>query len=176
MSFVRHTMHAVATTLIQHQKSIQYGSIDSVRVPFVEEAVKEFQHIAKEEREVYTNALQHHQQQSKQQSQTIPNNKPHKTYALVSLLLTIKGDHTRSGLLNVNKKRDIGRALSRISTDVRVEGCLVGSEVLWAPNLSLLSTSVNDGRFEGQNVNNGYGWLLSEQDVGEAFPDLAPLS
>eukprot|EP00985_Skeletonema_marinoi_P018463 scaffold10312_cov141-Skeletonema_marinoi.AAC.5 len=43
----------VASTFLQYTNCIRYGNIESIRVPFVEDAVKEFRQVAKEERQVF---------------------------------------------------------------------------------------------------------------------------
>jgi len=93
-------------------------------------------------------------------------NKKKSGYILATILLSIKGDRTSVPLpFGILRQRDVGRALSRIATDAKVEDCLVGSEISWVPNIhTLLADDDIDGI------------LLSEKAVLHAFPDLVSLT
>eukprot|EP00579_Thalassiosira_antarctica_P032461 CAMPEP_0201994770 /NCGR_PEP_ID=MMETSP0905-20130828/2494_1 /ASSEMBLY_ACC=CAM_ASM_000554 /TAXON_ID=420261 /ORGANISM="Thalassiosira antarctica, Strain CCMP982" /LENGTH=476 /DNA_ID=CAMNT_0048549801 /DNA_START=17 /DNA_END=1447 /DNA_ORIENTATION=- len=148
----------VASTFFYHQKVMRYGSIDSIRVPFVEDAVKEFRRSAKEERVIFNKQTQKQQQLMKETApyqwgdvKQLP-----KTYVLATILLAIKGDHTSVPLpFGIIRQRDMARALSRIATDAKVDdsSCLVGSELLLIPNT-----------------------VSGEEEILKSFPDLVPLT
>ncbi len=176
----------VASTFLQYTNHIRYGSMESIRVPFVEDAVKEFRQVAKDERQVFATTMAN---QKKKMSETIKkkqqqqqeeevrddtsnsngsNSKKRKSgYILTTILLSIKGDRTSVPLpFGILRQRDVGRALSRIVTDAKVEDCLVASEINWVPNLINPIT----GNHDVADV------LLSEKDVLKAFPDLVSLT
>ena len=184
----------VASTFLQYTNCIRYGNIESIRVPFVEDAVKEFRQVAKEERQVFaaTAATQKRkknvmpeepkkekvtekvkekvQRQEEEDDGTNAkksnSNKKKSGYILATILLSIKGDRTSVPLpFGILRQRDVGRALSRIATDAKVEDCLVGSEISWVPNIhTLLADDDIDGI------------LLSEKAVLKAFTDLVSLT
>ena len=177
----------VASTFLQYTNCIRYGNIESIRVPFVEDAVKEFRQVAKEERQVFAataatqkrkkNVMPEEHKKEKVQRQEEAahdganvkdsnSNKKKSGYILATILLSIKGDRTSVPLpFGILRQRDVGRALSRIATDAKVEDCLVGSEISWVPNIHTLSAD--------DNID---GILLSEKDVLKAFPDLVSLT
>lgn len=157
----------VASTFLQYTNCIQYGTMESIRVPFVEDAVKEFRQVAKEERQVFANALKMQQQVGHDaNSKDYLNPKKRSGYILATILLSIKGDRTGAPLpFGILRKRDVAKALSRIATDAKVEDCLVGSEISWIPNVHNSIISGNDDDI-----------LLSEKVVTKAFPDLVPLT
>lgn len=130
---------------------MRYGSIDSVRVPFVEEAVKEFKRAATEERKIFNT-------QKQKQSTTKPSSKQQtstESYIMATILLAIKGDHTTISLpFGIMRQRDMARALARIATDAKVDDCLVGSEILWTPA----------------------GVSLTEKEILKTFPGLVQLT
>ena len=53
----------------------------------------------------------------------------------------------------------MGRALLRIATDAQVDGCLVGTEVMWMPR------QIGSGDF-----------MMKENEILKQFSDLAPLT
>ena len=175
----------VASTFLQYTNCIRYGNIESIRVPFVEDAVKEFRQVVKEERQVFAateaaqkrkkNVMPEEPKKEKVQRQEEDDganakksnsNKKKNGYILATILLSIKGDRTSVPLpFGILRQRDVGRALSRIATDAKVEDCLVGSEISWVPNIhTLLADDDIDGI------------LLSEKAVLKAFPDLVSLT
>eukprot|EP00984_Skeletonema_dohrnii_P027633 scaffold17263_cov147-Skeletonema_dohrnii-CCMP3373.AAC.2 len=177
----------VASTFLQYTNCIRYGNIESIRVPFVEDAVKEFRQVAKEERQVFaaTAATQKRKksvmpeepkkekvQRQEEEAHDDANANDSKSskkksgYILATILLSIKGDRTSVPLpFGILRQRDVGRALSRIATDAKVEDCLVGSEISWVPNIHTISA---DDDIDGI--------LLSKKDVLKAFPDLVSLT
>lgn len=117
----------VASSFLPYQKFIRYGSINSVRVPFVEEAVTEFRRASKEERKMF----------DRQKQMLAFEQAPQKnsSYILATILLCIKGDHTSVHLpFGIIRQRDMARELSTIVTDAKVDGCLVASEVMLIPD------------------------------------------
>jgi hypothetical protein len=144
---------------------MQFGTIDSVRTSFVEEAVTEFRRVSKEERSVFDKTKKKSVDDTEIAAQQPKQTPARRRYILATILLAIKGDHTSGPFkYGVDSKRDFGRALSRIATDAQVEGCLIGSEMLWKPHE--LKFDRGDGAYS----------LLSESDVLKAFPDLTFLS
>lgn len=130
---------------------MRYGSIDSVRVPFVEEAVKEFKRAAIEEQKIFNSQKQKQLAAAEQQSSPSTDT----SYILATILLAIKGDHTTIPLpFGITRQRDMARALARIATDAKVDDCLVGSEILWTPA----------------------GVSLTEKEILQTFPGLVPLT
>eukprot|EP00980_Cylindrotheca_fusiformis_P012417 scaffold3046_cov105-Cylindrotheca_fusiformis.AAC.16 len=78
------------------------------------------------------------------------------TMAVVSLSLCIEGDSIFNNIKRtIRNRKDLRKALSRISSDVQVEDCLLSAEILWTP--------------EEPNE------VLSERDVYAEYPDLYPL-
>ena len=129
----------------------------SARVPFVEEAVKEFMSMAERERLPY--------EKTKAQSELSLSSNDHivgtreRQFVVASIMLAIKGDHTSSPFqFGVATKKDMGRALLRIATDAKVESCLVGTEIIWMPH-----------RIESAQT-------TKESDILNRFPDIVPLS
>mmetsp|Transcript_12862 Transcript_12862/g.19830 ORF Transcript_12862/g.19830 Transcript_12862/m.19830 type:complete len:544 (-) Transcript_12862:541-2172(-) len=181
----------VASTLLQYTNCIRYGNMESIRVPFVEDAVREFRQVAKEERRVFADtaaALKRkrnvmppeHKKKKLQQdeeddddgtsttSSNSNSNRKKSGYILATILLSIKGDRTSVPLpFGIVRQRDVGRALSRIATDAKVEDCLVGSEISWVPNH--IPTLLSDE----DDID---AMLLSEKEVLKAFPDLMSLT
>lgn len=182
----------VASTFLPYTNCIRYGSMESIRVPFVEDAVREFRQVAKEERQVFAttaaaqkrnkngmpsehkkkNDVQQKEEGSDDTNATSSNsnsNRKKSGYILATILLSIKGDRTSVPLpFGIVRQRDVGRALSRIATDAKVEDCLVGSEINWVPNNHILLSDEHD-IFDN-------GMLLSEKEVLKAFPDLISLT
>jgi len=180
-------MSNVASTFLQYTTSIRYGSMESIRLPFVEDAVKEFRQVAKEERQVFATTMMSEEKQipetmkkkkKKQYQEEVRDdaNNSHESdskkkrksgYILATILLSIKGDRTSVPLpFGIIRQRDVCRALSRIATDAKVEDCLVASEINWVPNIiNPIGVSFVVGDV-----------LLSEKDVLKAFPDLVPLT
>lgn len=98
---------------INHPKN---GSLDSIRVPFVEEAAREFGSIVSEEREMFNNMV------SNENCNSIA----------ATILIAIKGDKTAiPSPLGVQRGRDIVLQLSNIARDSTVDGCLVDSAFFW---------------------------------------------
>ncbi len=174
---------SVATLLCQYQPFIKYGSIDSVRVPFAEEALREFKEIKDEERNSYalmkeTRSDGDERDSMKTQLTVLATEEGRKLddgltkskfnsdrYVMTTILLAIKGDHTTIPLpLGLSQRREMGRALKRIAEDASVEDCLVGSEIFCFPN-----KIYNDG-------GKGDGILLSGARILDTFPDMSRLS
>ena len=140
----------VATALVPYHTIMRYGSIDSVRVPFVEEAVKEFRRAAKDERKIFDTQKE---KRSAAGQRSTPSTDT--SYILATILLAIKGDHTTIPLpFGIIRQRDMARALARIATDAKVDDCLVGSEILWSQT----------------------GVSLTEKELLNTFPGLVPLT
>jgi hypothetical protein len=147
----------VSGSLLQYAKYMRYGTVESIRVPFVEEAVKEFRRVAKEERQVFATATT-----EKQEEQHHGEN----GYILATILLSIKGDKTSVPLpFGIIRQRDIARSLSRIVSDVKVDDCLVGAEIMWMPQKNAEKMNSSEDVV-----------LLSEKDVLTSFPELVPLT
>ncbi|KAL7452576.1 hypothetical protein ACHAWC_004922 [Mediolabrus comicus] len=169
---------SVGKTLLQYTKYMRYGIVESIRVPFVEEAVKEFRRVAKEERQVFATATA---------NRTNPRNAPEASekkheerqhpqsgYILATILLSIKGDKTTVPLpFGIIRQRDIARSLSRIVSDVKVDDCLVGAEIMWMPKKN---TQRKNSSVDGVASDNDDVVLLSEKDVLTSFPELVPLT
>ena len=86
---------------------------------------------------------------------------PQNGYIIATILLSIKGDKTSVPLpFGIIRQRDIARSLSRIVSDVKVDDCLVGAEIMWMPQKNGDDDVV----------------LLSEKDVLTSFPELVPLT
>eukprot|EP00986_Skeletonema_menzelii_P012325 scaffold6751_cov188-Skeletonema_menzelii.AAC.6 len=174
----------VASTFLQYTNCIRYGNMESIRVPFVEDAVKEFRQVAKEERQVFAataatqkkkkNSMHPESKEKKVQRKekvgddanvTDPKSGGKKSgYIIATILLSIKGDRTSVPLpFGILRQRDVGRALSRIATDSKVGDCLVGSEISWFPHKTEM-----DGDIDGM--------LMSEKNVLKSFPDLISLT
>jgi hypothetical protein len=133
-----------------------YGSLESMRVPFMEEAVHDFREIAKEEHAMY----------DRQQILHRPRQSTTKLI-VATILLVIKGDHTSVSLpFGIVRQRDMSRALTRIVNDVRVDDCLIGSELLVLPDLRTVSIE------KGEKTTT----TLTEKEVLKAFPNLVPLT
>ena len=162
-------MNAVASVLTPYHKIMKYGYIDSMRVPFAHEAAKAFRMAAKEERKTYDSQTKQQQStttqtttQKQQQQQQSPKTK----FVLATILLAIKGDRTSKIPLpfGIIRQRDMARILSRIAEDVKVEDCLVGSDILLLPNTSSISGDLK--RWPG----------LTEEDIAKSFPELVQLT
>jgi uncharacterized membrane protein len=76
------------------------------------------------------------------------NNYP--TLAVVTLTISIEGDSTI--LPTIKTRSQLREALSRIAADAQVDDCLLGGEVLWAP----------EGTTE----------VMTEEEVLADYPDL----
>ena len=74
--------HSAASTLLGYNKSMRYSSIDSMHVPFVEEAVRAFRQMAKDERGAYD---KHRRRETKQQLKPAKQTK----YILAMIMLAI---------------------------------------------------------------------------------------
>jgi hypothetical protein len=170
----------VATTFLQYSDYVRYGNLESIRVPFVEEAVAEFRNVVKDERKVFAatsaatiaNQMKYNPKSKEHHHHNLDSNTKKKNgFILATILLSIKGDHTSVTLpFGIVRKRDIKRALLRIASDVQVEDCLIGSKILCVPNKSIMEISNENAGDVDYNV------LLSERDVLKAFPDLIPLT
>ena len=118
----------VASTLLQHNEYMRFGSLDSIRVPFVEEATRAFHEGLNEEQSMLSNA-------SLAQESNQPLNETR--YILATILLAIKGDRTSITLpFGIIRRRDVALQLSRISRDSIVDDCLVKSELITIPSVS----------------------------------------
>ena len=139
-----------------------YGTLESMRVPFVEEAVRDFREIAKEEHVMYDRQqILHRPRQS--------TTKLSSQYIVATILLVIKGDHTSVSLpFGIVRQRDMSRALTRIVNDVRVDDCLIGSELLVLPDLRTVSM---EKRGEKATTT-----TITEKEVLKVFPNLVPLT
>ena len=158
----------VASTFLQYTNCIRYGTMESIRVPFVEEAVKEFLQVATEDRQVFVDTAA--AQKKRRKNVGHPESKE-KKFLLATILLSIKGDRTSVPLpFGILRQRDVGRGLSRIATDAKVEDCLVGSEINWFPNSNTLIPGDED---DGDIIDD---MLMSEKDVLSSFPDLISLT
>jgi uncharacterized membrane protein len=149
----------VVSIFNNNKQSIQYGSMVSARVPFVEEAAAEFRSISGREKSAYNEPKGYLENPSNYQSiREIKAAQSTEEYIAASIILVIKGDHTcgpfQSG---VSTRKDMGRALIRIATDSQVENCLVGTEVMWMPH-----------ELES-------GQILTQSDLLKKFPDIIPL-
>lgn len=81
----------------------------------------------------------------------------------------IKGDHTSVSLpFGIVRQRDMSRALTRIVNDVRVDDCLIGSELLVLPDLRTVSM---EKRGEKATTT-----TITETEVLKVFPNLVPLT
>ena len=56
---------------------------------------------------------------------------PKATMAVVTLLVAVEGDSTK--LPTTQSMSDIEESLSKIASDVKVDGCLQSAEILWTP-------------------------------------------
>ena len=140
---------------------MRYGSLDSMRVPFAEEAVREFHVIAREERATYERQHRRQRQSTGQGSY----------YILATILLVIKGDHTSLPLpFGLVRRRDMARAISRSATDARVPDCLIASELMVMPDARLFSMDE-----QGERVVD-LSRTLTENEILKAFPNLVPLT
>ena len=158
----------VASTFLQYTNCIRYGAMESIRVPFVEEAVKEFRQVAKEDRQVFVDTAAAIQKKRRDDVSMHPEPKE-KKFLLATILLSIKGDRTSVPLpFGILRQRDVGRGLSRIVTDAKVEDCLVGSEINWFPNRNTLIPGEEDDDIDDM--------LMSEKDVLTSFPELISLT
>jgi len=173
----------VASTFLQYRDTMQYGSIDSIRVPFVEEAKKALQRASNEERTIFKQARKQQSQQStatkNNTKSTTTNNLPllPKSYVLATILLAIKGDHTSVPLpFGIVRQRDMVRALGRIVTDATVDDCLVGAELLMIPNVSAANIGGDGGGDGGDGSGDGGYGGLTEGDMLKSFPELVPLT
>lgn len=110
----------VASTLLNRRISFRSAAMDSVRVPFAEEAVKEFKRVTQEERSLF-----------QEQMSAAENGGGNSGAVVVSVILSIKGDRTSVPFRD--RRGEIDRGLERIVMDSGVEGCLVATEVLWTP-------------------------------------------
>ena len=131
-----------------------------MRVPFEEEAVREYRDIAREER-----ATRERQNRRQRPSTGGPQ------YILATILLVIKGDHTSLPLpFGLVRRRDMARALTRIATDARVADCLIASELGVMPDARLFSMNEQGERVIDRSR------MLTENEILKAFPNLVPLT
>ena len=157
-------LSSVASIFNANKESLKYGSMISARVPFVEEAVKEFMSMSERERLPYkksTDQLESFNNSSdyKTAKKTDTSGIGNKQFVVASIMLAIKGDHTSSPFQSgVSTKKDMGRALLRVATDAKVESCLVGTEVMWMPH-----------QLDSKQT-------ITENDILNKFPDIVPLS
>lgn len=148
---------------------MRYGSIDSIRVPFVEEAAKVFRRALKEERQLFDGQARNQPRQSTKSTANNPPRTNDEEFVLATILLAIKGDRTSVSLpFGIVRRRDVARALARIVADAKVDGCLVAAELLLLPR----TPGSDDGGEGGVEGRRG----LAEEDVRESFPGLVPLT
>ena len=141
---------------------MRYGSLDSMRVPFAEEAVREYRDIAQEERATYERQNRRQQRQSTGQGPYC---------ILATILLVIKGDHTSLPLpFGMVRRRDMARVLARIAKDARVADCLIASELMVIPDVRLISMDEQGERVIDRSR------TLTEKEILNAFPNLVPLT
>ncbi len=132
-----------------------------MRVPFEEEAVREYRDIAREERAT-------HERQNRRQR---PSTGHGPYYIIATILLVIKGDHTSLPLpFGLVRRRDMARALTRIAADARVADCLIASELMVMPDARLFSMSEQGERVIDRSR------MLTENEILKAFPNLVPLT
>ena len=175
----------MASTFLPYQENIRYGSLDSVRVPFVEDAIREFRQVAKDDRLRYKSSRQQLIQKEENTHATLNEGRGESLYYVVAtILLAIKGDHTTVPLpmLGVLRQRDLVRALLRIAIDAKVQDCLVASEVRMVPDMQFISI-YGDSKEDGKTKTNlkdpskkNLRMFLSEAEVLRAFPNLIPLT
>ncbi|KAL7527129.1 hypothetical protein ACHAWF_002049 [Thalassiosira exigua] len=149
----------VASMFLNYDEHMRYGSVDSVRVPFPEEAVREFRRTTKEERAAFEKLRRARSTKSRPRRGT--------SYVLATMVLVIKGDRTAtSPPFGIVRRRDVARALARVAKDAVVDDCLIGAEVATAP----------DARRAGDEDVGGGSQGLVEAEILDAFPDLVPLT
>lgn len=87
-------------------------------------------------------------------------------------------------MMGVLRQRDMARALLRIAIDVKVQDCLITSEVMVVPDMQLIS-SVGYEKVSGETKKTKHStnqdsknWrtLMSEAEVLKSFPNLIPLT
>lgn len=150
-------LSSVSSVFLQNNRYMRLGSLDSMRVPFVEEAARALREGVKEERSTFDKAKQRMQKQStKKENQS--------RFVLVTILLAIKGDHTPISLpFGIIRRRDVTLQLSRIVEDVTDNSdCLVNSEVMTIPDIKSATCD--------------HTLSLTEEGILQAFPDLVTLT
>jgi hypothetical protein len=176
----------VASIFLPYQKYIRYGSLDSVRVPFVEDAVREFRQVAKDDRVRYNSIrqqlIQKEQHYEQKQVRATMNEGDETSFIVATILLAIKGDRTTVPLpmLGVLRQRDMARALLRIAIDAKVQDCLIASEIMVVPDMQICSIVGGDRKEEGKNNEQPHGrndmMRLLEEDVLASYPNLIRLT
>lgn len=157
-----------------------------MRVPFVEDAVNEFSHVAKEDRSRYSKSRNNLIQNEETYHATLKEGRGETSYIVATILLAIKGDHTTVPfpMMGVLRQRDMVRALLRIATDVKIQDCLITSEVMVLPDKQLISI-VGDVKEFGETEemkhstdqeSKNFWTLMSETEVLRSFPNLIPLT
>lgn len=68
---------------------------------------------------------------------------PSATVALVNIQLAIEGNSLRD-FDNIKSRKELKEALSRISSDVQVEECLMAGEVIWSPENPMEQLTMED--------------------------------
>lgn len=147
-----------------------------MRVPFVEDAVNEFRHVAKEDRSRYSNCRKNLIKNEETYQATLKEGRGEtSSYIVATILLAIKGDHTTVPfpMMGVLRQRDMARALLRIAIDVKVQDCLITSEVMAVPDMQLIS-SVGYEKVSGETEKTKHS--MSEAEVLRSFPNLIPLT
>jgi hypothetical protein len=143
---------------------MKYGSLESMRVPFAEEAVREYRDISREERATYEGRNMRRTEKSTDRRGSYH-------YILATLLIVIKGDHT--GIpppFGIVRRRDMTRALARIAKDARVDDCLIASELIIMPDVKSVSMDERgDGIIDRSRT-------LTGSEILRAFPNLVPLT
>ena len=144
-------LSAVASIFAKHYPYLTLATLDWMKIPFREEAVKIFKSGVEEEHTTF----------GKQQTNA---SEKSTRYILATILLAIKGDRTRIPLpmFGVVRKRDIAAQLPRIAKDAKVEDCLVASELITIPNVKTVSSSWDSS--------------LTREDIMNTFPELVPLT
>jgi len=176
-SLVRYLFNVISI-LNNNKQYIKYGSMVSTRVPFVEDAVKEYTLLSESERVLYGKSnerqisplssasngnYQSIRELKKAATTDQQNGNANQKFVVASILLAIKGDHTTSPFSSgIYTKKDIGRALIRIGTDATMDSCLVGTEIMWMPREL-------DSRRDVEVV-------VTESDILKKFSDVIPLS
>jgi len=163
----------VSNTLLPYWPRMRCGSIDSIRVPFAEEAAKALGRAVQEERLLFDKQTQQSQLTKQTSSQKKKKNPLTQKYIMATILLAIKGDRTSIPLpFGIVRQRDMARMLERIGKDAKVEDCLIGSELL------LLPAPLKEGG-EGEEedgIGNEYYYCATEEEMLDSFPGLVPLT
>lgn len=135
-----------------------------MRIPFEEEALREYRDISREERNTYEDW-----DTGRTETSTNIRRGSHR-YILATLLLVIKGDRTVvRPPFGMVRRRDMTRALARIARDATVDDCLIASELIVMPDA--ISASMDE---RGDGIADR-GRTLRGNEILGAFPNLVPL-